>query len=135
MLEQPEGFRKVGPKGEKLVCQMKRSLYGLKQSPRNWNQVIDTWLKAYGLTASGADPCVYVKRSDGESGSLLIVTLWVDDLVVCGNNAAEIDHFKKAISKRFDMKDMGNLSNILGMKVIRDRPGCPDLGDQPGGVH
>ena len=121
-VEQPEGFRKAGPKGEKLVCQMKRSLYGLKQSPRNWNQVIDAWLTDYGLTASSADPCVYVKRSDGKSGSLMIVMLWVDDLTICGNNAAEIDHFKEAISKRFDMKDLGNLTNLLGLKVIRDRP-------------
>ena len=119
-VEQPEGFRKVGPKGEKLVCQMKRSLYGLKQSPRNWNQVIDAWLTEYGLTASSADPCVYVRRSP--DGSLLIVMLWVDDLIICGNNAAEIDHFKETISKRFDMKDLGDLSNILGLKVIRDRP-------------
>lgn len=118
-VEQPEGFRKVGPKGEKLVCQMKRSLYGLKQSPRNWNQVIDAWLTEYGLTASSADPCIYIKRSDG---SLLIIMLWVDDLIICGNNAAEIDHFKETISKRFDMKDLGDLSNILGLKVIRDRP-------------
>ena len=118
-VEQPEGFRKVGPKGEKLVCQMKRSLYGLKQSPRNWNQVIDAWLTDYGLIASSADPCVYVKRKDG---SLLIVMLWVDDLIICGNNAADIDHFKETISKRFDMKDLGDLSNILGLKVIRDRP-------------
>ncbi len=49
--------------------------------------------------------------------------LWVDDLIICGNNTADIDHFKETISKRFDMKDMvGDLSNVLGLKVIRDRP-------------
>lgn len=118
-VEQPEGYRKTGPKGEKLVCQMKRSLYGLKQSPRNWNQVIDAWLTDYGLTASSADPCVYFRRST--TGSLMIVLLWVDDLIICGNDASEIDHFKTTISRRFDMKDMGELSSVLGLKVIRNR--------------
>lgn len=123
-VEQPEGFVDYGPKGEPLVCRMKKSLYGLKQAPRNWNHVIDEWFKEYGFNVSEADPCLYVKRSeprrDGEM-SILIVLLWVDDLIICGSSAGDIGEFKKAISKRFNMKDLGALSYILGMEITRDR--------------
>ena len=55
-VEQPEGFVEYGPKGEPLVCKMNKSLYGLKQSPRNWNHVIDEWFKDYGFVVSGGRP-------------------------------------------------------------------------------
>ena len=124
-VEQPEGFVESGPKGEPLVCKMNKSLYGLKQSPRNWNHVIDEWFKEYGFSVSEVDPCLYVKRSEPGRGrsetSILIVLLWVDDLIICGSSSGDIAEFKKAISGRFNMKDLGALSSILGMKIIRDR--------------
>ena len=123
-VEQPEGFVEFGPNGQPLVCKMKKSLYGLKQAPRNWNQVIDEWFKEYGFSVSEADPCVYVKRTElgpKDKASILIVLLWVDDLIICGNNASDINKFKGAISKRFNMKDLGALSYILGMEIKRDR--------------
>ena len=124
-VEQPEGFVESGPKGEPLVCKMNKSLYGLKQSPRNWNHVIDEWFKEYGFSVSEVDPCLYVKRSEPGRGrsetSILIVLLWVDDLIICGNSSEDIAEFKKAISGRFNMKDLGALSSILGMKIMRDR--------------
>ena len=123
-VEQPEGFVEFGPKGQPLVCKMKKSLYGLKQAPRNWNQVIDEWFKEYGFSVSEADPCVYVKRTElgsKDGAPILIVLLWVDDLIICGNNGSDISKFKGAISKRFNMKDLGALSYILGMEIKRDR--------------
>ncbi len=77
-----------------------------------------------GFNVSEIDPCLYVKRSEpGRGGeiSVLIVLLWVDDLIICGNSASEIADFKMAISKRFKMKDLGALSYILGMEITRDR--------------
>jgi len=53
--------------------------------------------------------------------TVLIVLLWVDDLIIAGNNLTEISKFKAAISKRFEMKDLGELTWILGMEVRRDR--------------
>ena len=117
-IRQPEGFERKGPNGEELVCRLKKSLYGLKQAPRNWNQVIDRWFKDYGLEPSPADSCLYLKRS-GEN--VMVVLLWVDDLIICGNDPGEIARFKTAISKRFHMKDLGDLKRILGMEVTRDR--------------
>ena len=117
-VRQPEGYEKFGPNGEPLVCKLHKSLYGLKQSPRNWNQVVDKWFKTYGLIPSKSDPCLYVKRKDGD---ILIVVLYVDDLIIAGNNRALVDQFKLAMANRFQMKDIGALKWILGMEVIRDR--------------
>lgn len=74
---------------------------GLKQAPRNWNQVIDRWFKDYGLEPSPADSCLYLKRN-GER--VMVVLLWLDDLIICGNDKVIIARFKTAISKRFHMK-------------------------------
>jgi hypothetical protein len=117
-IRQPEGFEQRGPKGEELVCRLKKSLYGLKQASRNWNIVINSWLKDYGLEPSPADSCLYIKRSGKR---VIVVLLWVDDLIICGNDKEEIARFKTAISKRFHMKDLGDLKRILGMEVTRDR--------------
>ena len=120
--EQPKGFEERGPNGEELVCRLNKSLYGLKQSPRNWNQVLDTWFMENGFVVSEADPCLYMKFGAGpEKNKTLIVLVYVDDLIVCGDSRLEIEKFKSAISKRFNMKDLGDLKRILGMEVKRDR--------------
>jgi hypothetical protein len=118
-VKQPKGYEKVGPSGKELVCQLLKSLYGLKQASRNWNKAIDQWLRAYGLQPSTADPCVYVMRF--ENGDILIVVLYVDDLIIAGNNRMVVDHFKAAIGERFKMKDLGKLRFMLGMEIKRDR--------------
>ena len=57
-MTQPEGS--VRPGGEKLVFKLHKSLYGLKQSPRCWNQVLDLFLREMNLAPISSDPCVYV---------------------------------------------------------------------------
>jgi hypothetical protein len=57
----------------------------------------------------------------GTAEGILVVLLWVDDLIICASELHTVDKFKKAISKRFKMKDLGKLSYILGMQVHRDR--------------
>jgi hypothetical protein len=120
-VKQPPGHEVRGPNGEELVCRLHRSLYGLKDSPRNWNTELDTWLRQYGLVPTDADVCVYVKGSpEGEEG-VLIVIVYVDDLVIVGSRRRSIDAFKRAISGVFRMKDLGVLGFVLGMEVRRDR--------------
>lgn len=118
-IRQPEGFEQRGLNGEELVCRLHRSIYGLKQASRNWNETIDEWLVIdYGMERSLADSCVYIKDSNGEK---LIVTLWVDDLIIAGSSKRFIEDFKTAISARFCMNDLGDLKGILGMEIVRDR--------------
>jgi hypothetical protein len=116
-VEQPEGYTVKGPNGEDLVCKVVKSLYGLKQSPRNWNGLIDEWMKEFGLNVSDVDPCLYVQ---GKGEDALVVMLWVDDLLIAAKDLAKIESFKRAISSRFKMKDQGPLKGILGMSAAHD---------------
>jgi hypothetical protein len=117
-VRQPKGFEQLGPGGVELVCRLLKSLYGLKQSSRNWNITINVWLIEYGFKASELDPCIYVK---GVPGKMLIIALYVDDLVIAGHDRKMVDDFKAAISARFEMVDLGKLEWLLGMEVVRDR--------------
>ena len=63
-MKQPDGFVEKG--NENLVCCLKKSIYGLKQSSRCWNVALDTALKEMGFTQSENDPCIYYKNTEGE---------------------------------------------------------------------
>jgi hypothetical protein len=115
----PKGHEERGPDGKAKVWRLKKSLYGLKQAPRNWNKEINAWFLDYGFKASAVDPCLNVRH--GPNGSILIVILYVDDLIIAGSSRAEVDQFKKDIAKRFDMSDLGALKFFLGMEICRDR--------------
>ena len=62
-MKQPKGFTAGGQ--EHLVCRLKKSLYGLKQSSQCWNQVLDVQLKKMGFQQSPSDPCIYISKKDG----------------------------------------------------------------------
>jgi hypothetical protein len=96
-----------------------KSLYGLKQSGRNWHKKIDGWFRGYGFHSSSADPCLYVKF--GSSGEIEVIVLYVDDLIIASNSRTMADKFKQAISKEFSMKDLKELDWILGMAIKRNR--------------
>ena len=114
----PEDYRQWASNGRELVGRVAKSIYGLRQSSRNWNKVIDKWLKqGYKLVPDPSDPCVYVVR---EAENILVIVLYVDDLIIAGSLKMVIA-FKKAISKRFKMKDLGELQWVLGMEITRDR--------------
>jgi hypothetical protein len=118
-VKQPPGYEQYGPNGEELVRLLHKSLYGLKQSGRNWHKKIDGWFRGYGFQPSSADPCLYTKFGSG--GELLVIVLYVDDLIIASNSRATVDKFKQAISKESSMKDLRELDWILGMAIKRDR--------------
>jgi hypothetical protein len=95
-------------------CKLNRSLYGLKQSPLSWNIVLDEFLKSNNLNRTDADFGVYIKD---EKDYKLIVTTYVDDLLIISENINEITSFKEKLSKRFEMTDLGELKYILGIEV------------------
>jgi hypothetical protein len=63
-IRQPQGFEQRGPNGEELVCKLNKSIYGLKQAARDWNDTLNElkWMRSYGLMPSISDPCMYVKE-------------------------------------------------------------------------
>lgn len=98
------------------MYKLKRSLYGLKQSPRCWNSTLDEFLKQLGFVQSTSDPCIYV-ASHGE----LMVGVYVDDIIIGGKDEKTVKDFKVALGKKFDVKDLGKLHHFLGMKVAQNR--------------
>ena len=116
-MEQPEGF--VIPGKEKLVCKLKKSLYGLKQSPRQWYKRFDTFMLSQGFKRSNYDSCVYLKTVNG---STIYLLLYVDDMLIAAKSMSEINELKKQLSNEFEMKDLGAAKKILGMEISRDRP-------------
>ena len=117
-MEQPPGFREPGSDGK--VCLLKKSLYGLKQSPRQWYKRFDTYVRSIGLYRCESDSCVYVKSLD--NGSRMYLLLYVDDMLIACKSKKAVQELKAALSREFEMKDLGPARKILGMEIIRDRP-------------
>ena len=93
---QPESF--VNPKGAKKVCKLQRSIYGLVQASRSWNKRFDSVIKAYGFIQTFGEACVYKKES-GSSVAFLI--LYVDDILLIGNNTEFLNSIKGYLNKNF----------------------------------
>ena len=115
-MRQPEGFVVEGK--EHLVCRLKQSLYGLKQSPscRCWNYTLDAHLKSMGYVQSTSDPCIYTS-SEGETS---IIGVYVDDFVIAAESPEKIEEVKVALAEKFDAKDLGKLRYFLGVQVMQD---------------
>ncbi|KAJ9540991.1 hypothetical protein OSB04_027497 [Centaurea solstitialis] len=115
-MEQPEGFE--DPKNPNKVCKLLKSIYGLKQASRSWNLHFDERIKEFGFTKSEFEPCVYTKFS----GSIVtFLVLYVDDILLIGNDVPTLQSVKSWLSKCFQMKDLGEAAYILGIKIYRNR--------------
>jgi len=109
---QPEGYVEKGK--EKMVLKLSKALYGLRQAPRAWNIKLDKCLKQLGFKKCASEPAVY-KRGVGKTA--VILGVYVDDLIVTGEDISEIANFKKQMTTQFEMSDLGKLSYYLGIKV------------------
>ncbi|KAJ9541510.1 hypothetical protein OSB04_028016 [Centaurea solstitialis] len=107
------------PKNPNKVCKLLKSIYGLKQASRTWNLHFDERIKEFGFTKSEFGPCVYTKFS----GSIVtFLVLYVDDILLIGNNVPTLQGVKVWLSRCFQMKDLGEAAYILGIKIYRNRP-------------
>ncbi|KAL0416570.1 UNVERIFIED_CONTAM: hypothetical protein Slati_3488900 [Sesamum latifolium] len=114
-MDQPEGFTTVGE--EQKVCRLQRSIYGLKQASEVGTR-FDEVIRGYDFIKNDYDPCVY-KKISGSSVAYLV--LYVDDILLIGNDVKMLGDIKAWLSTQFSMKDMGEASYILGIKIYRDR--------------
>ena len=110
-MSQPDGY--VRPGEEHLVCKLKKSLYGLKQSSRCWNRALSDYLESLGFAQSSADPCVYVKSSD----PMVIIAVYVDDLPILAKTEADMTNVKNCLASQFKMKDLGEFRYCLGVSA------------------
>ena len=112
---QPEGFTSTD---ESKVCKLQRSIYGLKQASRSWNMHFDKVIKTYGFIKNGEEPCIY-KWTNGPV--VVFLVLYVDEILLIENDIPALQGIKVWLSSQFSMKDLGEASYILGMKIYRDR--------------
>ena len=115
-MTQPEGF--VDPKYPNRVCKLQRSIYGLKQTSRSWNLRFDEVVKDFGFMKNEDEPCVYKKVS---GSAIVFLVLYVDDILLIGNDIPTLQSVKSWLGKCFSMKDLGEATYILGIKIYRDR--------------
>ncbi|KAK8554367.1 hypothetical protein V6N12_031331 [Hibiscus sabdariffa] len=108
----PEGF--VTPKNAGKVCKLQRSIYGLKQASRSWNLHFNDAIKEFGFIRNEDEPCVY-KKFSGSTVSFLI--LYVDDILIIGNDIPTLQSVKAWLSSCFSIKDLGEATYILGVKI------------------
>jgi len=118
-MKQPQGFEIKGK--EDHVCLLKKSLYGLKQSSRQWYKRFDSFMLSHGYFRSMYDSCVYFRKLN--DGSFIYLLLYVDDMLIAAKNLSEIHTLKLQLSSEFEMKDLGAAKKILGMDIKRDRGG------------
>nr|GFB20192.1 hypothetical protein [Tanacetum cinerariifolium] len=103
-MEHPEGF--VNPKYPNRVCKLKRSIYGLKQASRQWNKRFDDEIKKFGFTQNRNEPCVYLKAS---GSNITFLILYVNDILIMGNNIPMLQDVKSYLRRCFAMKDLAIL--------------------------
>jgi hypothetical protein len=102
------------------VCKLLKSLYDLKQAPKQWHKMFDTTLTSAGYVVNEADRCVYYRHGEGY---FIILCLYVDDILIFGANMDIINEVKSFLSKSFDMKDQGKYDVILNIKLIKEESG------------
>ena len=117
-MEQPEGMETYG---DGRVLKLLRAIYGLKQSPRQWNIELHNWLVQNGYNPIVQDPCIYVKPTTG--GRVIVLAVYVDDTAIAYHAKDEAVWLadKRAISKRYPITDLGDCQWLLGMEIRRDR--------------
>ncbi len=115
-MQQPKLYEKQG--NNNFVCILNKALYGLKQAGRSWYAKLDGMLHGIGLVSAAFDCCVYYHI---KKGKVLIITVYVDDLLIFSSNVAMKAWLQLELTKQFKMKDLGTVHHILGICVIRDR--------------
>eukprot|EP01018_Ginkgo_biloba_P017000 Gb_31767 [translate_table: standard] len=112
-MEQPPSYVQKGK--EDHVCRLKKALYGLKQEPRAWYEKIDRYFLDTGFVRSSVDSNLYMKVRD--SMSVTFVVLYVDHLLITGNDVSMISDLKKDLQMNFEMTDLSLLHYFLGVEV------------------
>ncbi len=101
-----------------LVCRLLRSIYGLKQSGRLWNQKVIGFLQTLEFKPLNADPSILISNRDE---AILMISVYVDDFLLASNNPQALQWLKSGISNKYNVKDLGEVRTIIGWQVTRDR--------------
>lgn len=116
-MKPPEGYSKAQPH---QVCKLKKSLYGLKQASRKWNQELTKFLVTLGYTQSKHDYSQFTKGKDEQFTAILV---YVDDVLVTGNCISEIMQVKVALLDKFTIKDQCIAKYFLDIELAQTSTG------------
>ena len=108
-IEQAPGYCKDKSK----VCLLKKSLYGLKQSSKLWNENVHSFLIGLDFVRAYSDLCLYRKQT---KNGIMFILIWVDDIVILADKIELINEFKTQISNKYTVKDLGPLKYFLGIE-------------------
>jgi len=113
-IEQPKGF--INKEHPEYVCELKKALYGLKQSAREWQNHLKGLLSGFKLYPIKSDQSIYIN-----SDLLLIIIAYVDDIIAIAPKIAIINDLFDYLSKKVDIRDLGEISTFLGIEFLRNR--------------
>jgi Reverse transcriptase (RNA-dependent DNA polymerase) len=117
-MEVPSGFGTKQTVGK--VCRLNKSLYGLKQSPRAWFDRFRKAMVGMGYRQTNADHTVFFRR---HGAHITVLVVYVDDMIISGNDEGEIALLKKKLGKEFEVKDLGQLRYFFGIEIARGAEG------------
>ena len=117
-MEQPPGFVPQGESGK--VCRLHEAIYGLKQSPKTWFGKFSDVVLKFGLRRCHSNHFVFSHTSD--RGKILLI-VYVDDIIITGDDKQGIDDLKIYLQNSFQTKDLGKLRYFLGIEVARSKEG------------
>lgn len=117
-MKQPEGYEEPGKR--QMSCKLIKSIYGLKQAAKVWNEKLHATLNSRGFEQSIGDPCLYIKKC-GES--TIYVTIYVDDILIACEDQKLIQEVASKLQNEFSLSNLGKLTHYLGIKVERDDDG------------
>ena len=101
-----------------MVCKLKKSIYELKQASRQWYLKFHDVISSFGFEENIMDQCIYQKISVSK---ICFLILYVYDILLATNDRGIMHEVKQFLSNHFDMKDMGDASYVIGIKIFRDK--------------
>lgn len=113
-MQQPPGYES---ENKNLVCRLKKSIYGLKQAAKSWNDEIHRVLTNDGFQRSKNDPCLYSKNMNGE---WVFVLIYVDDMAIAAKTTKTMQAVKTMLTSKFDIEDLGEIKQYLSIDVTRE---------------
>ncbi len=102
---------------EGLLCRLFKSLYGLRQSGRLWNQNVIAFFKSLGFIQLNRDPSILMRKSKEET---ILVSIYVDDSLIASNSTDTLETVNKKLGNEYNVKDLGEVKTIIGWQMTRD---------------
>ena len=117
-MSQPSRF--VDNDNPTYVCKLNKAIYGMKQAHWAWYHELRKFLLQFGFQNSYVDTSLFVFHADGHTMYLIV---YVDDLILTGDNDTKVNHFITILAQQFSIKDVGLLTYFLGVEVVPNKHG------------